>query len=292
MTQSDFSSLANLPSLKDTISHFGLGARKSLGQHFLLDLNITGRIARLSGRLDQGTTIEIGPGPGGLTRALLLEGANRLIAVEKDERCLEALAALSSAAPGRMEILSADALRVKAQDLGTSPRRIVSNLPYNVGTQLLINWLKEIAANPAVLESLTLMFQKEVALRIVAEPRSKAYGRLSVLAQWLCHCERLFDLPPGAFSPPPKVDSTVIRLQPRKEPLAPARLESLSKVTAAAFGQRRKMLRQSLKSLGVPPLELLEEARLKETARAEELSVEDFCQLARCLDQRTENSAG
>ena len=284
MSQDDFIALGRLPGLKETIARHGLGARKSLGQHFLLDLNITGKIARLGGNLTKGTTIEVGPGPGGLTRALLLEGATRVIAIEKDERCLQALAELQAAAPGRLEVRATDALGLTIAQLGEAPRRIIANLPYNVGTQLLVNWLEEIAADPKVIDSMTLMFQKEVALRIIADPRSKAYGRLSILAQWLCHSERLFDLPPGAFSPPPKVDSTVLRLTPRAQPLAPANPKILAKITAAAFGQRRKMLRQSLKSLKVPPIDLLAEAGLRETARAEELSVTEFCRLSRCYE--------
>ncbi len=275
--------VAALPPLREVIARFGLAARKSLGQHFLLDLNLTGRIARSAGDLSRGTTIEIGPGPGGLTRALLLAGAGSVIAVERDERCREALAELATASGGRLEILEADALAVAAEGLGRPPRRIVANLPYNIGTPLLLGWLSALARDPAAFESLTLMFQKEVAERLSARPRSKAYGRLSVMSQWLCRVETLFDLPARAFTPPPKIDSSVVRLTPRPSPLAPAEAALLERVTAAAFGQRRKMLRQSLKSLGQDPRPLLAACGLAETARAEELSVEDFCALAEAL---------
>ena len=268
--------------MREVIAANGLGARKSLGQHFLLDLNLTRRIARAAGDLSRGTTVEIGPGPGGLTRGLLLEGAGRVIAIEKDPRCRAALAEIASAAAGRLEILEADALQVELSDLGEAPRRIVANLPYNVGTPLLTAWLARIAEEPALLESVTVMLQQEVAQRLVAVPRTKQYGRLSVLTQWLCETRLLLDLPPRAFVPPPKVVSSVVRLTPRAQPLAPAPRTALERVTQAAFGQRRKMLRQSLKSLG-DAARLLRETGLPETARAEELTVEDFCALARAL---------
>ncbi len=273
----------DLPPLRDVIARHGLGARKSLGQHFLLDLNLTGRIARAAPDLSQGTVIEVGPGPGGLTRALLAEGAARLIAVEKDSRCLEALAELAAAYPGRLEVVEGDALALDLSALGAAPRQIVSNLPYNISTALLVNWLTALAADPTAISAMTLMFQKEVAARLVAAPRSRDYGRLSVLTQWLCATRPLFDIPPRAFTPPPKVVSTVVGLMPRERPLAPASLNVLEKVTAAAFGQRRKMLRQSLKSLGEPTA-WFEATGIAPTARAEELSVEDFCALARQLE--------
>jgi len=283
--------VAALPPLRSVIAEHGLAARKSLGQHFLLDLNLTRRIARSAGELAAGTVIEVGPGPGGLTRALLLEGARRVVAVEKDRRCGEALAPLLAAAGGRLTLLEADALTVDPAALGPTPRIIVANLPYNVGTALLTTWLQRLAESPGSLDRLVLMFQREVAERLVAAPRSKAYGRLAVLTQWLCQADIAFDVPASAFTPPPKVVSSVVRLQPRPAPLAPCGLRSLERVTAAAFGQRRKMLRQSLKSLGTPPGPLLAAAGLPETARAEELSVEDFCALARGLEAARDESA-
>lgn len=274
----------DLPPLRDVIARYGLGARKALGQHFLLDLNLTGRIARAAPALSQGTVIEVGPGPGGLTRALLSEGAARLVVIEKDRRCLDALAEIAAAWPGRLEIVEGDALQQDLASLGPAPRQVVSNLPYNVSTALLVNWLTALARDPGTLSAMTLMFQKEVAERLVATPRSGAYGRLSVLTQWLCAPRLLFDIPPRAFTPPPKVVSTVVAVTPRPEPLAPASLAVLERVTAAAFGQRRKMLRQSLKSLGVETAALFEATGIVPTARAEELSVEDFCALARTVE--------
>jgi 16S rRNA (adenine1518-N6/adenine1519-N6)-dimethyltransferase len=227
--------------------------------------------------------IEVGPGPGGLTRALLAEGAGHVIAIEKDRRCLDALADLAAAFPNRLEIVAGDAMEVDAAALGTLPRRIVANLPYNVATPLLLGWLTAIAADPACFAHLVLMFQKEVAQRLVARPRTKDYGRPSVIAQWLCEVVPLFDVPARAFTPPPKVTSTVVSLTPRPAPLAPADLGILERVTAAAFGQRRKMLRQSLKSLGADTDRLIAAAGVPDTARAEELSVKQFCALARAL---------
>ena len=274
---------AALPPLREVIARHGLGARKSLGQHFLLDLNLTGRIARAAPDLSRGTVIEVGPGPGGLTRALLAEGATNLVVVEKDRRCLEALAELAVAYPGRLEVVEGDALKMDLAALGPAPRQIVSNLPYNISTALLVRWLTALADDPAAFSALTLMFQKEVAARLVAMPRSGPYGRLSVLTQWLCAARPLFDIPPRAFTPPPKVVSSVVALAPRAEPLAPASLAALEKVTAAAFGQRRKMLRQSLKSLGGDTARLFEATGIAPTARAEELAVEEFCALARLV---------
>ncbi len=271
-----------LPPLRDVIAKHGLGARKSLGQHFLLDLNLTGRIARAAGDLASGTTIEVGPGPGGLTRALLAAGAGRVIAIERDVRCLEALAEIAAAYPGRLEIVEGDALETDAAMLGAAPRRIVANLPYNVGTPLLIGWLRQAEA----FESLTLMFQKEVADRLAAAPRDDAYGRLSVIAQWRCKVKPQFNVAREAFVPPPNVASTVVRLEPYAEPLAPARMATLERVTAAAFGQRRKMLRSSLKSLGDAQA-LLDAAGLDGTMRAEEVDIAGFCAVARAVDAAT-----
>jgi 16S rRNA (adenine1518-N6/adenine1519-N6)-dimethyltransferase len=270
-----------VPPLREVIARHGIAARKNLGQNFILDLNLTRRIARAAGALERGTTIEIGPGPGGLTRALLAEGAGHVIAIERDPRCLAALQELAAAQPGQVEIIAGDALALDPATLGEAPRRIVANLPYNIATALLVKWLGRIAEY----ESLTLMFQREVAERLVAAPRGRAYGRLSVLAQWLCEVRILFDIPPRAFTPPPKVTSSVVRLVPRPVPLAPARKAMLERVTAAAFGQRRKMLRSSLKSLGLPVEPLLAAAGVPPTARAEELSVGEFCALARLIEK-------
>lgn len=275
------------PPLRDVIARYGLAARKSLGQHFLLDLNLTGRIARSAPDLSLGTVIEVGPGPGGLTRALLAEGARNVIAVEKDQRCLEALAELAALYPGRLTLVEGDALALGLQDLGTAPRQIVSNLPYNISTALLLGWLQALAFDPKAFAALTLMFQKEVAQRLTAKPGSRLYGRLSVITQWLCEVRPAFDIPPRAFTPPPKVTSTVLSLLPRRAPLAAARLERLEQVTAAAFGQRRKMLRQSLKPLFGNPSESIQSLGLAPTARAEELSVEAFCSLARLLEEQS-----
>jgi len=268
---------ALLPPLREVIARHGLAARRSLGQHFLLDLNLTRRIARAAGDLAQGTAIEIGPGPGGLTRALLETGARHVVAVERDQRCRPALEEIAAAFPGRLTIVMADALAVEIGSLGPPPRRIAANLPYNISTALLLRWLAEIDA----IASLTLMFQKEVAERLLAAPRSKDYGRLSILVQWLCEGRRLFDIPPRAFTPPPKVTSTVLQLTPRPKPSHPASKAVLERVTAAAFGQRRKMLRQSLRALTPAATDLLNAAGIAETARAEELDVGQFCALAR-----------
>lgn len=263
-----------LPPLRDVISAFGLDADKRLGQHFLLDLNLTHRIARSAGDLTQGTTLEIGPGPGGLTRALLACGASSLIAVEKDSRCVAALETLVTASAGRLTLHNGDALAFDTAALGPGPCRIVANLPYNVATPLLVGWLKSIARY----ESLTLMFQREVAERIAAPVGSDAYGRLSVLTGSLANAEILFDIHPRAFTPPPKVVSTVVRITPK--PHAPAiDVQALETVTAAAFGQRRKMLRASLKSLGRDPMPLLEAAQIDPTARAETIDIPGFQRL-------------
>jgi len=239
---------------------------------------------RQAGDLSGCDVVEIGPGPGGLTRALLESPCRRVIAVEKDRRCLAALAELGEANPGRLEVVEGDALKLATVRLGDAPRHVVANLPYNIGSELLVGWLHEIAADPGVLAGLTLMFQKEVALRLAAAPRSADYGRLSILTQWLCEVRLAFDVHPAAFVPPPQVTSTVVRLLPRPAPLAPAQLATLERVTAAAFGQRRKMLRQSLKQLTAQPEALLAAAEIEPTRRPEELPVEAFCRLAAELD--------
>lgn len=268
----------NLPPLRSIIADHQLSARKHLGQNFLLDLNLTRRIARAAGPLEQGTIVEIGPGPGGLTRGLLLEGAQRLVAVEKDARAVAALETLTVAAGSRLTVHLADASRINLADLGPAPLRIAANLPYNIATQLLIGWLHHLDH----IASMTLMFQREVADRLVAAPGSATYGRLSVLVGWLTKAEKLFDLPASAFTPPPKVTSTVVRLIPRAQPLAAANRATLERLTAAAFGQRRKMLRASLRSLG--GADMLTAAGINPQARPEELSIEDFCRIAQTLD--------
>jgi 16S rRNA (adenine1518-N6/adenine1519-N6)-dimethyltransferase len=278
------SALDDMPPLREVVAAYGLDPRKALGQNFLFDLNLTARIARTAGPLDGVTVLEIGPGPGGLTRALLACGAARVVAVERDERCLPALAAIAAHYPGRLEVLPGDALTLDPSPyLGNGPVRIVANLPYNVGTALLVNWLGS-AQWPPFWQSATLMFQREVAERIVATPDNRAdYGRLGVLCGWRTQAKILFDVPPSAFTPPPKVTSSVVQLMPRSEPL-PCQLASLEAVTQAAFGQRRKMLRQSLKGLGLPAQQLLAMTGLPETARAEEISVEGFVALANARD--------
>ena len=273
-----------LPPLREVIAAHGIGARKSLGQNFLLDLNLTGRIARAAGPLAGVTVIEVGPGPGGLTRALLMEGARKVVAIERDERCLAALAEIAARYPGRLDVISGDALETDYAGLANGPTRIVANLPYNIATPLLIGWLT-IEPWPPFYESLTLMFQREVAERIAAKPGDDAYGRLAVLAGWRTQAKLLFDVNPAAFTPPPKVTSTVVQIAPRTDPL-PARVADIERVTAAAFGQRRKMLRQSLRSLGVDPAELLAEAGLEGTARAEEIDVSGFVALANAFRGR------
>ncbi|ADY64026.1 16S rRNA (adenine(1518)-N(6)/adenine(1519)-N(6))-dimethyltransferase RsmA [Agrobacterium tumefaciens] len=270
-----------LPPLRDVIQRHGLDAKKSLGQNFLFDLNLTQKIARTAGPLDGVTVIEVGPGPGGLTRAILSLGAKKVIAIERDSRCLPALAEIEAHYPGRLEVIEGDALKTDFEALvpAGEPVRIIANLPYNVGTQLLVNWLLPKEWPPFWL-SMTLMFQKEVGQRIVAEEGDNHYGRLGVLAGWRTVSEMAFDVPPQAFSPPPKVTSTVVHLLPKEKPL-PCDVAKLEKVTEAAFGQRRKMLRQSVKSLGGEVL--LEKAGIDATRRAETLSVEEFVTLANCL---------
>lgn len=271
-----------LPPLRDVIREHGLTPRKGLGQHFLLDLNLTGRIARIAGDITTGTTVEIGPGPGGLTRALLDQGA-AVIAIEKDDRCLDALAEVSAAWPGKLEIVKSDALKLDVSTLGKTPRRVIANLPYNIGTELLVRWLSK----PEAFNSLTVMIQKEVAERIAAGPGTKIYGRLSVLAGWRWKVTRALDVPPEAFTPPPKVESTVIHAIPLEHPVAEADATTLTQVTAAAFGQRRKMLRSSLKTLGDAQA-LCAAAGIDPTLRPEQVSVSDFCALARAVATQSE----
>jgi 16S rRNA (adenine1518-N6/adenine1519-N6)-dimethyltransferase len=272
-----------LPPLRDVIRALGLSAKKSLGQNFLLDFNLTRRIARAAGLLDGVTVVEVGPGPGGLTRALLLEGASRVLAIEKDERCLPALDAIAALYPGRLEVLPVDAREVDygALALG-APARIVANLPYSVATPLLVSWLKT-APWPPWFDRMVLMFQREVALRIVASPGSKDYGRLGVLAQWRTTSRLLFSIPAEAFTPRPKVDSALVELVPKAAPETPCDVAALEKVTAAAFGQRRKMLRSALRQI-VPDSEgVLERIGIDPKARAEELAIGDFCRIANAL---------
>jgi 16S rRNA (adenine1518-N6/adenine1519-N6)-dimethyltransferase len=270
-----------LPPLREVIAQHGLAPKKSLGQNFLFDLNLTRKIARAAGANGGGLFYEVGPGPGGLTRALLSEGADKVIAVERDARCLPALQEIARAWPGKLEIISADALELDEAAILSPCVRIAANLPYNVGTAILIKWLTG-ETWPPLWASLTLMFQKEVAQRITAQPGGEHYGRLSVLAQWRCTAKILFDVNRGAFVPPPSVTSAIVRLEPRAQPLAPANLHDLEKVTAATFGQRRKMLRQSLKPLGGEAF--LEKAGIDPTARPEDLTIEQFAALARALN--------
>jgi 16S rRNA (adenine1518-N6/adenine1519-N6)-dimethyltransferase len=270
-----------LPPLREVIRQHGLIARKSLGQNFLFDLNLAARIARAAGSLKDVTVFEVGPGPGGLTRALLSLGAARVIAVERDQRAIAALQEIAALYPGRLDIVQADALGFDPAARLHGPARIVANLPYNIATALLISWLS-LEPWPPWYDSATLMFQREVAERIVAAPGSKSYGRLSVFVQWRCEARILFDVNAAAFVPPPKVTSSLVRIVPRAEPL-PCDRELLEAVTQAAFGQRRKMLRQSLRSLGVQAAALIAAAGLDPTARAEDISVAGFVALARAL---------
>ncbi|MEM7423150.1 MAG: 16S rRNA (adenine(1518)-N(6)/adenine(1519)-N(6))-dimethyltransferase RsmA [Pseudomonadota bacterium] len=273
-----------LPPLRDVIARHGLSARKSLGQNFLLDLNLTARIARASGSLDGATVVEVGPGPGGLTRALLFEGAAHVIAIERDDRCFPALAEVADAYPGRLTVIGADALRTNIADYTDQPYRIVANLPYNVGTALLTRWL-EATPWPPRWQSLTLMFQREVAERIVALPGSKAYGRLSILAKWRSTARIAFDVRPEAFTPAPKVTSSIVHMRPIEAPedVDPKRL---SAVTRAAFSQRRKMLRQTLKSLDTDSVSLLAACGIDQTRRAETLTIDEFLVLSRALTKQ------
>lgn len=269
--------LDGLPPLRDVIARHGLDAKKALSQNFILDLNLTQKVARTAGSLEGATVIEVGPGPGGLTRAILALGAKKVVAIERDPRCLPALQEVSDHYPGRLEVIEGDALKIDFQDLAKGePVKIIANLPYNVGTQLLVNWLLP-AQWPPFWQSLTLMFQKEVGQRIVAREDDNHYGRLGVLCGWRTEAHMAFDIPPQAFTPPPKVTSTVVHLEPIEKPL-PCDADKLEKVTLAAFGQRRKMLRQSLKPIGGEAL--LARAEIDPQRRAETLSVEEFCRLA------------
>jgi len=268
---------ADFPPLRDVIAAHGLAARHSLGQHFLLDGNLTTRIVRAAGDLDGRDVIEIGPGPGGLTRALLASGAARIVAIELDKRAVAAIEALAVVSGGRLSVVEADAMRVDLPDLASEPRQIVANLPYNVASPLLVRWLRQASAY----ERMTLMFQREVAERIVAAPDTEAYGRLSVLAGWICDCHIAVRLPPTAFVPPPKVWSAVVVLTPRPEQPPPELFAAMERLTASAFGQRRKMLRGALKQLGGETL--LKRADIAPDRRAETLSVMEFDRLARLL---------
>jgi 16S rRNA (adenine1518-N6/adenine1519-N6)-dimethyltransferase len=275
---------SDLPPLREVIRRYDLSAKRSLGQNFLLDLNLTGRIARAAGPLADTTVVEVGPGPGGLTRALLSEGAHRVIAVERDRRAIAALDEIAAHHPGRLTIVAGDALEFDPTPyLHGKPARIVANLPYNIATALLVSWLTT-EPWPPWYDRLVLMFQREVAERIVAPPGGKKYGRLSVLTAWRAQAKMLFDVHPSNFVPPPKVTSTVVELVPRAKPM-PCDPRLLERVTASAFGQRRKMLRQSLRTLGPDPLPLLVAAGLSPTARAEDIPVEGFVALARALEQ-------
>ncbi|TDE35241.1 16S rRNA (adenine(1518)-N(6)/adenine(1519)-N(6))-dimethyltransferase RsmA [Antarcticimicrobium sediminis] len=271
-----------LPPLRDVIANHQLSARKALGQNFLLDLNLTAKIARQAGDLSQCDVLEIGPGPGGLTRGLLAEGARRVLVIEKDARCLPALEEIAAAYPGRLQILTGDALEIDPLAHLTPPIRVAANLPYNIGTELLVRWLTP-AEWPPYWQSLTLMFQREVAERIVAQPGSKAYGRLAILAQWRSTARIVMSLPPEAFTPPPKVSSAVVHLEALPAPRYPADAAVLSHVVATAFNQRRKMLRAALKGLAPNIEEVLEAAGIPPTERAEQVSLERFCALARAL---------
>jgi len=280
-----------LPPLREVIAAHGLSAKKSLGQNFLFDFNLTRKIARAAGPLENATIYEVGPGPGGLTRALLAEGAARVVAVERDRRCLAALEEIALAFPGRLEIVSADAMILDEMELFrerniTAPVRVAANLPYNVGTALLVKWL---TANvwPPFWSSLTLMFQREVAERIVGAPGSAGYGRLAVLAQWRTRPQILFDVDRRAFTPSPSVTSALLRIEPLADPVAPARLEDLERVTAAAFGQRRKMLRQSLKQLAPDAEPRIRAAGIDPQSRPQDLDIRQFAALARAFSGTT-----
>ncbi|MEL0150706.1 MAG: 16S rRNA (adenine(1518)-N(6)/adenine(1519)-N(6))-dimethyltransferase RsmA [Rhodobiaceae bacterium] len=275
-----------LPPLRDVINRHGLRADKKFGQNFILDLNVTRRIARHAGDLTDCDVVEIGPGPGGLTRGLLMEGARKIHVIEADSRFIPALQEIAETYPDRINIIEGDALAIKPQELSEGPYRIVSNLPYNIGTALLTNWLDDGWQNGAwqpQFLSMTLMFQKEVAQRITAQANDKHYGRLAVLANWLCHTELAFEVDRQVFVPPPKVTSAIAHIEPRNRPMAEAQPDILANLTAAAFGQRRKMLRASLKQICSDPTALLAEAGIDETARAEVLTIDDFCKLARLL---------
>lgn len=280
------SAVDSLPPLRDVIRAHDLRAEKSLGQNFLLDLNLTAKIARAAGRLEGATVFEIGPGPGGLTRALVSSGAAKVIAIEYDPRAITALQSLKDASNGVLEIIQQDALHADLPALaealgGKPPYVVVANLPYNIATPLLTGWMEQVYAQPALYREFVLMFQKEVAQRIVARPSTKAYGRLAILCQWLCEAKIMFDVPAAAFTPPPKVTSSIVRLVPRAPQGEQPSFDLLEKITAAAFGQRRKMIRGSLKDY----MPFVQQCGLREEARAEELSVDDFVALALCASK-------
>ena len=280
-----------LPSLSDLLKFHGLKPTKALGQNFLLDLNLTAKIARAAleanGGNTQGTTIEVGPGPGGLTRALLLQDFQHVVAIEKDARAVALLQSLVDASLDTLTVIEADALTIDPRTLGPAPHRVIANLPYNVGTALVTNWLEQIAHDPDTYDSITVLLQKEVVNRLVAEPGTKAFGRLSVLTQWLCQASSAFDIPPTAFIPPPKVMSAVAVLRPRPRDQRPfdCSLSALSKVTAALFNQRRKMIRQAIKGLGPIGLEILVASGIDPTKRAEALTLQEFGTLARLFER-------
>ena len=274
--------MEKLPPLKDVISRHQLRGKKSLGQHFLLDLNLTSKIARYAGNLDQFDILEIGPGPGGLTRSLLREGARKVVAIEKDNRCIEALEEIQATFPGRLKLLQGDALSTNASEHLADPVRIIANLPYNIGTELLVRWLTS-KTWPSFWQSMTLMFQKEVANRIVASPGSKAYGRLSVMSQWRCDTKIAFNVPATAFTPPPKVESALVHFEALKEPKFPAEVEVLELVVSKAFNQRRKMLRGALKGYFQNVEEGLLSIGVLPTKRAEDITVQEYCAMSQIL---------
>tara|TARA_R110002096_G_scaffold139147_2_gene293256 strand:+ start:11145 stop:11987 length:843 start_codon:yes stop_codon:yes gene_type:complete len=278
----DHKTIDGLPPLRDVIAEHGLSAKKSLGQNFLLDLNLTSKIARQAGDLTQCDVLEIGPGPGGLTRGLLYEGARRVLAVERDQRLTPALEQIKAHYAGRLDVIFGDALDVDVNAHLQSPVKVVANLPYNVGTELLIRWLTP-QTWPPYWDSLTLMFQKEVAQRIVAKPGSKAYGRLALMAQWRCDVRLAMEISPQAFTPPPKVTSAVVHFERLKKPRFEADAKTLERVVAMAFNQRRKMLRACLKTLSPNIEDILISAGIKPTQRAEEIDLEKFCALARAV---------
>ena len=272
----------NLPPLKDIISKYEIRAKKSLGQNFLLDLNLTSKIARYAGNLKQSDVLEIGPGPGGLTRSLLNEGARQVVSIEKDNRCIAALEEIQSLFPGRLRLLQGDALSMNVTQYLTDPIKIIANLPYNIGTELLVRWLN--SKNwPSFWQSMTLMFQKEVANRIVARPGSKAYGRLSVMSQWRCNTKIAFNIPATAFTPPPKVESAVVHFEALNEPKFPAEVDKLEFVVSKAFNQRRKMLRGALKGHFVNVEEGLFSIGILPTKRAENITVQEYCAMSQIL---------
>ena len=274
--------MEKLPPLKDVISKHKLSAKKSLGQNFLLDLNLTSKIARYAGNLEQSDVLEIGPGPGGLTRSLLNEGARKVVAIEKDTRCIAALEEVKSHFTGRLKIVQGDALSTEVRQYLTHPVQIIANLPYNIGTELLIRWLNS-TTWPSFWQSMTLMFQKEVANRIVASPGSKAYGRLSVMAQWRCNTKIAFNIPSTAFTPPPKVESSIVHFEALKEPRFPAEVNKLEFVVSKAFNQRRKMLRGALKGHFKNVEEGLLAIGVVPTKRAENVTIQEFCLMAQIL---------